>query len=131
MQTQPGKASQSGPAADVLDREAALSRMDGDGEILCSLVEIYFSEIGGMMDAVREAIKTGDPKQLEKAAHRLKGSVSIFGAGAATGTAFTLEITGRSGDLAAAAENLAQLEKQIDELKPALESFRRDLQTPK
>jgi two-component system, sensor histidine kinase and response regulator len=117
-------------AEEILDRETALARVDGDAEIMASLVEIYFTEIDSMMDAVRGAVKTGDPRGVEKAAHRLKGSVSIFGAGAATKTAFELEKAGRSGDLEDGLGTLAVLEEQILRLKPALENFRSDLQSP-
>jgi HPt (histidine-containing phosphotransfer) domain-containing protein len=117
-----------GCAEEVLDRKTALARVDGDGEIMCSLIDIFLEQIGGMMDAIREAIKSGNADQLEKSAHRLKGSISIFSAETATQVAFELEKTGCSGDLQHASETLARLEQQITLFKPALENFRKELQ---
>jgi HPt (histidine-containing phosphotransfer) domain-containing protein len=113
----------------MLDREAALARVGGDAEILVSLVDIFFTEIGPMMDSLRTATKNSDALQVERAAHRIKGSVSIFGAVAATETALELEKIGRSGDPKNASETLALLEQQVAHMQPALEKFRSELQS--
>lgn len=123
----PGKNLHSAPA--LIDRAAALSRVDGDGELMSSLVDIFFTEAGPMMEAVRAAVTHSDSEKLEKAAHRLKGSISIFCAEAATLTAYEMEKMGRGGDLSKACEALARLEEQMTGLKPALKQFRTELQS--
>ncbi len=60
----------------------------------------------------------------EQHAHSLKGSVSTFGASRAFEAAFALERQGRSGDLAAAPEGLAELEQALEALHPELVSLR-------
>jgi HPt (histidine-containing phosphotransfer) domain-containing protein len=73
-------------------------------------------------------VKSNDAAKLEKAAHRLKGSVSIFCANTVSQTAFELEKIGREGDLTKAAETLARLEQQMADLQPVLKQFRNELQ---
>ena len=116
-----------GTTPDVLDREAALARVDGDLGMLASLVEIMLTELTEMTNTLREALKAGNAQALEHAAHRLKGSVSIFGATLATETALQLEKIGRSGDLRDAARVWTVLEKQLQLMKPALLDLRREL----
>ncbi len=111
-----------------IDRAGALSRVDGDGELMVSLVDIFFTEAGPMMAAIRAAVSGKDAENLEKAAHRLKGSVSIFCAEAVTQAAFELEKMGRSGDLGGAAATFARVEQLMGSLEPALKQFRNELQ---
>ncbi len=119
-----GKQSQ---ATEMIDRAGALSRVDGDGELMASLVDIFFAEAGPMMAAIRAAVAGNDPEKLEKAAHRLKGSVSIFGAGAVTQSAYELETMGRTGNLENAGETFARLEQLMSSLEAALKQFRSEL----
>ena len=112
----------------VLDQESSLARVGGDADIMVSLIDIFFTEIGPMMDTLGTAIKNGDHVQLERSAHRIKGSVSIFGAVAATETSLKLETIGRSGNIENASETFLTLEQQVKLLRPALEKFWRELQ---
>jgi len=113
----------------LLDRSEALSRVDGDGELLCSLVDIFFKEAGPMMVTIREAVTSHDPHKLEKSAHRLKGSVSVFAAHSVSQTAFDLEKMGRASDLSQVANTLARLEQQMTALQLELKQFHLELQT--
>ena len=114
--------------AGVMDRAGALSRVEGDGELMASLVDIFFIEAAAMMEAIRAAVAGSDPGKLEKAAHRLKGSVSIFCAEDATQAALALEKIGRDGDITNAAKAFVLLERQMANLQPALKQFRDELQ---
>jgi len=122
------KSVQSPSAPDLINRAGALSRVDGDGDLMASLLDIFFTETGPMMEAIRTSVKCGDPGKIEKAAHRLKGSVSIFCADTVAQTALELERIGRGGDLTKANETLAHLEQQMADLQPALKQFRNELQ---
>ena len=128
--TSPGVSLQKGvhPSAADFDRAGALSRVDGDSELMASLLDIFFTETPPMMDAIRNSVKSCDDGKLEKAAHRLKGSVSIFCANTVSQTAFELEKIGRAGDLTKATETLTRLEQQMADLQPALKQFRNELQ---
>ena len=114
----------------VIDRAAALSRVEGDGELMVSLVDIFFVEAGSMMAGIRTALANQDAEKVEKTAHRLKGSVSIFCADAVTQAAFELERIGRSGNLTNATETFGRVEQLMAALEPALKQFRAELQPP-
>jgi HPt (histidine-containing phosphotransfer) domain-containing protein len=114
--------------SELFDRKEALARVDGDTELMTSLMNIFFNEAGPMMEAIRAAVGSNDSVKLEKAAHRMKGSVSIFGAHEVSQTAFELEKIGRSGDLMQVAATLNRLEQQMTSLQPALQQFLSELQ---
>jgi HPt (histidine-containing phosphotransfer) domain-containing protein len=70
-----------------------------------------------------EAVKAGDAKRLERAAHGLKGAVSNFGAVPAVEAALRLETLGRARELANVAQVLQTLELALAELRPELEAL--------
>jgi two-component system, sensor histidine kinase and response regulator len=111
----------------TIDRAEALSRVEGDSELMASLVDIFFAESGPMMAAIRSAVANNEPEKLEKTAHRLKGSVSIFCADAVAQVALELEKMGRNRNLACAAPAFARLEQLMSSLEPALKQFRSEL----
>jgi HPt (histidine-containing phosphotransfer) domain-containing protein len=114
--------------AELIDRAEALARVDGDRELMASLVKIFLTEASPMMEAILTAVKSGDAGKLEKSAHRLKGSVSIFGANTISQTALELEKQGHDGDLTKISETAARLEQQMASLQPALKQFHSELQ---
>ncbi len=62
----------------------------------------------------------GDPREIERAAHRVKGSLLVMAAGPAAEVALALEALGRSGETADAGSTLARLEQEIDRLMPEM-----------
>ena len=59
--------------------EAILARCDGDAELLEKLAEVFLRECPRQMSAVQEAVERGDASALRGAAHKLRGSLSVFG----------------------------------------------------
>lgn len=106
-----------------------MNRIEGDAEIMVSLLNIFFGEISPMMEAVRHAIQNSNAVGLERAAHRLKGSLNVFDATATAATALRLEVLGQNGDLRRAGEIYSVLEEQVRALRPALAEFQRQLQS--
>ncbi len=110
-----------GPSGDgVFDKGAVLHRLGGRTQLLHNLVKVFLKECPTYLDEIRAAIATGDARQLERAAHTLKGSVSYFGSKAAFAAADKLESQGHGGDLAGASQAFPVLEEAIDQLQPAL-----------
>jgi two-component system, sensor histidine kinase and response regulator len=106
-----------------VDRNAVLNRVGGDEMLLREITEIFLAEYPGMLHEIREAIRCSDAAKLEHCAHSLKGSVSNFGADAATNAAYQLELLGRKGRLEDAPEAFRALELHFSALGPALESL--------
>jgi two-component system sensor histidine kinase/response regulator len=97
----------------VLNRPLALSRVGGDTELLREIAVIFIDDCPRALAELREALANADARNLENAAHALKGSVANFGAETAVDAAFRLEQMGRSGRLDEAPETLRALESAL------------------
>ena len=103
-----------------IDTASALARVEGDVELLDELVALFLQGLPEMLANLRDAITAGDANALERAAHKLKGSVGNFAAQPAFEAALQLEILGRDGNLSEAALAYGVLEKEIERLKTAM-----------
>jgi HPt (histidine-containing phosphotransfer) domain-containing protein len=104
-----------------IDRAAVLDRVGGDEDLLREISAIFVAEYPALIEEIRSAINAGDAKRLERAAHSLKGSVSNFGAPAATEVSYKLETMGRRRELATAPAAFDELVLQFQQLRPELE----------
>jgi HPt (histidine-containing phosphotransfer) domain-containing protein len=106
-----------------LDREAALTRVGGDLELLQEIAGLFLEDTPNLVAAIEEAAAGNDAKGLERAAHTLKGSVSNFGAANSYEAALDLEKMGRAGDFSGVPGGIERLRRALDELRPELESL--------
>jgi two-component system, sensor histidine kinase and response regulator len=100
-----------------------LARLDGDTELALQLCAIFVDECPRMLQRLRDALASGSPDDVRRAAHALKGSVSNFIDGGPTATAFELENIGRGGQLEGAALVLERLERELAVLTACLQEF--------
>ena len=105
----------------ALDREMALSRVEGDADLLMEIAALFLGDYPKALQELHEAVAQGDAKHAERAAHGLKGSVANFGARAAVEAARTIEHMAR-------AEKLADVTPVLEQLKEALEALRTELE---
>lgn len=103
-----------------LDLESLWGRVGGDPELLRELVELFEAEAPEMLARIAEAIKDGSPSDLEKASHKIKGSVLQFSAHSAAAIAMELERTGRLGSTRGTEALLKKLTHEIDLLQQCL-----------
>ena len=103
-----------------LNRAAVLDRLGGDTTLLREITAIFLAEYPGLLAEIRDAIATGKSRDVERAAHTLKGSVSNFGVVAATKAALELELIGRHGRMADAPAAFNHLLERFRELEPML-----------
>ena len=108
----------------LLDIEGALQRLGGDRALLVELAQFFLEDSPGLLDQVREAVRSGNARTVQRGAHSLKGLAGNFGAREAVDAASSVEESGQRGDLAAAAAALPHLERQIGWLQKALVSYR-------
>jgi HPt (histidine-containing phosphotransfer) domain-containing protein len=80
-----------------------------------------------MLDQVRAAVASGDARELQHAAHTLKGCVSNFGAGSAREAAAQVEVIARRGEIQDARAACALLETEVARFAQALAAFSREL----
>ncbi len=98
------------PAGPSLDRDAVadLARLDG-GVLLHDLTEVCLQSTQQYVSQAQHAVAVRDARGLREAAHILKGSSGVFGAGRLAGICDALEELGRSGQLDCAAFLLDRL----------------------
>ncbi len=108
---------------EVVDREVALARVEGDEGLLADLAKLFCEESPKLLSAVRDAVAKRDTAALKRAAHSLKGSMSTFAARDATEAALRLEELASGGELVDAEGAYRLLATQVDRLKQALESL--------
>jgi two-component system, sensor histidine kinase and response regulator len=119
---EPGPEPEPAPAAAaIFDRKETLARMDGDWELFREVAGIFAADSRAMMQQIRNAIAAADSPGLHRAAHTLKGAVSNFGARASFDLALKLEQLGKSGEFAGAWDRFADLERELERLREALE----------
>jgi len=105
---------------EVLDESTLRARFEGEAELLRDVVNLYLEDCPNLICGIRGAVERGDARALERAAHKLKGTVANFAARAAYDAALRMEAMGHEGHLEQAAEVLQGLESALAELKPAL-----------
>jgi CheY-like chemotaxis protein/HPt (histidine-containing phosphotransfer) domain-containing protein len=97
----------------VFDRRTALARVGDDEEVLAEIISLFLQDVPSQMDDIRSAIREGDPKRLETAAHSLKGAASCLGGESTAAAVMRLEALGKKGDLSGSIERLAELEREL------------------
>ena len=105
---------------DILDESALLARFEGEADLLRDVVNIFMDDCPKLMDGIRGAVERTDAHGLERAAHKLKGTVANFSARASYDAALRLEVMGREGHLEKAREALAELDTALEDLRPVL-----------
>jgi HPt (histidine-containing phosphotransfer) domain-containing protein len=104
----------------ILDRMAALDRLQGDGELLAELADVFLKDHPRLLSAIRNSLSEGDLIGLERAAHAIKSSVGNFAAQRAVDAAFNLEKAARSGDPVECRRLCSVLEAEMETLKPEI-----------
>ena len=105
---------------DVFDLQAALERVEGDRELLNELAGLFVEDSAQLMKEIQQSIDACDSKSLERAAHKLKGSVGNFCSQKGYETTLQLEAVARNGDLKAAEVAFNHLELVIGKLRDEL-----------
>jgi HPt (histidine-containing phosphotransfer) domain-containing protein len=112
-------------ASNVLDEVEFLNQLEGDEELLLEIIDIFVADSPLLLQQVLDAAARQDAVGLARAAHKLKGTVSVFGSRSATEAALVLETMGRVHDWGHADEALAQLKQEVQALDKALGRLRR------
>jgi HPt (histidine-containing phosphotransfer) domain-containing protein len=114
------------PGNQVFDAEAALARIEGDIELFQQMVQLFGPQSDKLLADIADAVNRGDAPALERAAHKLKGSLGNFSAQGALQTALELEENARAGTCTHLQATCIKLEQQIRALKRALADFTKE-----
>ena len=106
--------------------EVALGQVGGDRALLREIAAHFAQAAHESIDRIKEGVATGDGAKVCAAAHSLKGSAGLFGAGRVTSAATRLEMMGAEGDLGDGAKALEILGTEMERLLAALSELRED-----
>jgi len=116
---QVGEVTQDEVAAGVMDVSAALSRLDGDIELLREIAVLFFESYPKLSMEAKRAIENKDLAALQKVAHSIKGSVGNLAVGEAYNVALRFEQVVKLGDFSEAEKILGELESEVAKLQVA------------
>ena len=111
------------PRVPQFDRQEALSRVDGDPDLLAEIATLFLDSCEAWLVDLRRGLADSDAAAIEKAAHTLKGSAASFGALPLIEAALRVEKIGASLDLAEVDSAVQDLESQVGALTGELRSF--------
>jgi two-component system, sensor histidine kinase and response regulator len=104
----------------IFDRAKALDNLEGIEDLLKEIAAIFVTDYRDDLDAMHEAIATGDAEALFRLAHTLKGSTASFCAQAAFNATSVLVKQAREGRLEGINHQMAIVETLVEELATAL-----------
>ncbi len=107
----------------AIDTTAILRNVGSDRAFVARIVGMFLSECPGMLSAIEDGISAGDCEAYGRAAHTLKGALSIFGEEASYQAALRLEKMGRNGELDGAQGAYVELVEVVERLKGQLSAF--------
>ena len=110
-------------ASPIFELTEALAALGGDQAFLKILALMFLEDAPVLIADIGVAIELQDGHQLERSAHKLKGSASPFLASDVTDASQNLESIGESGQLAAAKQEYLRLEKAVAPLLTALSAL--------
>ena len=112
------------PSSPALDPAVLveLRQFQGEGEpdIVQELAEAFQFETPPLLEALHLAVLEGQPEQLKRAAHNLKGSSSNLGARTMTALCTELESLGKGGTVEGAEDLVTRLEQEYQRVCDAL-----------
>lgn len=97
----------------MLNEAVALDRVGGDATLLQEVAQLFLEDYPNSLTAIEAALRSQDPKALERAAHTLKGAVANFGVDPVVQSALALEMAGRNGDLSGCDSKLQDLKAKL------------------
>jgi HPt (histidine-containing phosphotransfer) domain-containing protein len=98
----------------LFDRTRTLVRLEEDAELLRDLIDAYLANTPQLTSALQQAVATGDAGALQRAAHTLRGSISVFEVRALADECLAVESAGQDGRVLDAAPLLARLLPRLD-----------------
>jgi HPt (histidine-containing phosphotransfer) domain-containing protein len=109
------------PEAPVFDTAGLLVRVMDDEDLARVGVEAFLDDIPRQMHALRESLDAGDVAVTERQAHTIKGASANVGAERLRAVASEMEQAAKARDLGAVQVRMADLERQFEAVKDAME----------
>ncbi|QDU39346.1 Aerobic respiration control sensor protein ArcB [Maioricimonas rarisocia] len=95
-----------------VEADRLVARFADDPEFLLELGGLFADQCTDNLRLIREAVVTGDLPAVERAAHKIKGSLTVFGFEPASEAALSLELAARAGDVESMKKILPAFERE-------------------
>jgi CheY-like chemotaxis protein len=109
-----GDAAITAPAYASVDKNALMTRLGGDRDLLKELQQTFVEECPRVSSELYQHLHARDSVALADAAHALKGMLSTFSAIGAQHAAEALELAAMAGDLTAATTELDNVGREVE-----------------
>lgn len=106
-----------------VDLPELLARVENDQELLAELLALFLKDYPRLRDTLHHAVHAGDPRQVEKAAHTLKGMLGNLSIKHGAERAANVEAAARTGDAREIQQGIAALEEEETGLLAAVSAF--------
>lgn len=104
----------------VFDRAAFLDRLQGDREIAAYILEVFISELPGLLAVLLASCQAGDLEAAARQAHSIKGSAANVGAEVIKCLAVQAEKACEQRELKIVAELVGQMESALQDFRRAV-----------
>jgi HPt (histidine-containing phosphotransfer) domain-containing protein len=104
--------------------ERLMDTIGDDPDLLRALIDTFLRDAPRLVDGARRGLQQGQPDEVRRAAHTLKSNGATFGATRFSELGRELESLARSGALEGAAELIARIEAEYEQVRIALETVR-------
>ena len=108
------------PEGQVLNTDAALSRFDGDRNLLLEVQKGFLAEMPHKFTLAKQSLAAGDAPSLSLQLHSLKNLAGLVGAEYCLERVSPLEAAARKGDLTTVSNGMAGLEDAFAQARDAL-----------
>ena len=115
------------PRPAAIDRSGLLAAFGDDRALLDETIGVFLADAPAQIDALRAAVASGDAAAIARAAHALKGAVSLFSLGAPYTAARSLEAAARAGVPDRLPARVAAIERAVTRLTTGLAALRPSL----
>ena len=100
-----------------MDWDSALEGVDGDRDLLKSVIDVFLEESVRLVQELRTAVSESDFGRIRHAGHSLKGALLGAGAVPTAELAQVLEMMGAQGLMDSPNERLRELERQLAQVQ--------------
>jgi two-component system, sensor histidine kinase and response regulator len=111
----------------VLDRGQVLARFEGDELLLRNLISSFFIDCPKLVSAARDAAAHRDDLGFQRATQALRNQLELLSAQTACEAADLARQVGSAQNLEQSGEALAQLEEELERLRPALANLGKEV----
>jgi HPt (histidine-containing phosphotransfer) domain-containing protein len=106
-----------------MDPDGTLKRLGNDLELMDQIIEIFLEDAPTLVHAAREALAKGDPAELRRSAHSLKGMMAQLSATQGVNAALRVEQCAALGDLPSASPLIHECGERVADLTRVLQAY--------